>query len=102
MISAIKRHFFWPKLKANIAFFYRDSQESQLVKVEHQHHSGLLEPLPISEWKWEVISMDFIINIPKNKKQNDSIFVVINKLSKETHYIHVKSTYKQYTLLTSS
>ena len=54
--------------------------EFQLVKAKHQHPSGLLQPLPIPEWKWEVISMDFIIGIPKSKKQNDSIFVVVDEL----------------------
>ena len=54
----------------------------------------LLQLLPIPEWKWEVISMDFITGLPKSKNQNDSIFVVIDKLSKEAHFIHVKSTYK--------
>ena len=39
--------------------------------------------------------MDFIIGIPKRKKQNDSIFVVVDKLSKEAHFIPVKSTYKE-------
>ena len=38
--------------------------------------------------------MDFIIGLPKSKKQNDSIFVVIDKLSKATHFILVKLTYK--------
>ena len=62
--------------------FIAKFQECQLVKVEHQHPSGLLQPLPIVEWKWEVISMDFITDIPKIKKKNDSIFIVVDKLSK--------------------
>ena len=94
MISAIKRHFFWPKLKDDIAMLIAKCQECQLVKAEHQHPSILLQPLPILEWKWEVISMDFIIVLPKSKKQNDYIFVVIDNLSKEAHFIPVKSTYK--------
>ena len=49
MISVIKRHFFWPKLKVNIVLFIAKCQECQLVKAEHQHPSGLLHPLPISE-----------------------------------------------------
>ena len=69
-------------------------QECQLVKAEHQHPSGLLQPLPILEWKWEVINMDFITGLPKSKKQNDSIFLVIDKLSNATHFIPMKSTYK--------
>ena len=68
--------------------------EGQLVKAEHQHPAGLLQPLPIPEWKWEVISLDFITRLPKNAKQNDSIMVVVDKLSKATHFIPVKSTFK--------
>ena len=74
--------------------FIAKCQEFHLVKAEHQHPSGLLQALPIPEWKWEVISMDFITGLPKSKKQNDSIFVVIDKLSKAAHLIPVKLTYK--------
>ena len=94
MISTIKKHFFWPKLKDDIELFIAKSKECQLVKVEHQHPSGLLQPLPILEWKWKVISMDFTTGIPKRKKQNDSIFVLVDNLSKASHFILVKSTYK--------
>ena len=55
---------------------------------------GLLKPLPIPKWKWEIISLDFIKGLPKTKKQNDSIMVVVNKLEKYAHFIPVKSTYK--------
>ena len=74
--------------------FTVNCQECQLVKAEHQHPSGLLQPLPILEWEWEVISMDLINGLPKIQKKNDSIFVIIKKLSKEAHFILVKSTYK--------
>ena len=94
LISAVKTHFLWPKLKADIVMFIAKCQEFQLVKVEHQHPSGLLQPFPILEWKWEVISMGFITVLPKNKKQNDSIFVLIDKLSEAAHFIPMKSTYK--------
>ena len=92
MIFVVKRHFFWPKLKADIEMFI---MKCQLVKAEHEHPSRLLQLLPIPEWKWEVIRMDFITGLPKNKKKNDSIFVVIVKLSTTTHFIPVKSTYKE-------
>jgi hypothetical protein len=64
------------------------------VKVEHQHPVSLLQPLPILEWKWETISLDFIIGFPRTQKQNDSIMVAIDKLSKYAHFIPLKSTYK--------
>jgi hypothetical protein len=64
------------------------------VKSEHQHLAWLLQPLPIPEWKWEIISLDFITRLPKNAKENDSIMVVVDKLSKAAHFIPVKSTFK--------
>jgi len=54
-----------------------------MVKAEHKHLVGLLQPLPIPEWKWEVISMDFITCLPKSNKHNDSIMVFVDKLSKK-------------------
>jgi hypothetical protein len=53
-----------------------------------------LQPLLIPEWKWETISMDFNIGLPKSAKQNDVIMVVVDKLSKVAHFIPVKSTCK--------
>lgn len=64
------------------------------MKVEQCHPFELLHPLPISEWKWETIFINFITILPKYKKKNDSIMVVVDKLSKSTHFIPVQSTYK--------
>jgi hypothetical protein len=64
------------------------------VKVKHQHPTRLLQPTHIPKWKWEVISMDFIIGFPKIVKQHDAIMVVVDKLSKETHFIPIKSSFK--------
>jgi len=64
------------------------------VKDKHQHPTRLLQPTHIPKWKWEVISMDFIIGFPKIVKQHDAIMVVVDKLRKETHFIPINSTYK--------
>jgi hypothetical protein len=68
--------------------------ECQQVNVEHHHLVGLLQLIPIREWKWEVIDMDFITSLCIKKKHNDLIMVVIDKLTKETHFLLIKSTYK--------
>ena len=68
--------------------------ECQQLKEEHQHRAGFLQPLPNPEWEWEVISLDFIIGFPLTKKRHYSIMVVVDKLSKSTHFIPMKSTYK--------
>jgi hypothetical protein len=63
--------------------------------VEHKHPLGLLYPLPIPEWKWETISMDFITGLPKSTKQNYAIMVVVSKLSMDAYFITVKSNFKE-------
>lgn len=50
---------------------------------------GIIYPLPILKWKWEVITLDFIKRIPRTKRYNDSIMVVVDKLNKRTHFILV-------------
>ena len=68
--------------------------ECQQVKIKHQDPARLLQPFPIPSWKWEIISLDFVTGLPKNQNLNDSIMVVVDKLSKATHFIPVKTTYK--------
>jgi hypothetical protein len=68
--------------------------ECQKVKAEHRHPVGLLQPLPIPEWKWEVVIMDFITKLPRTSKQHDSIMVVVDKITKDAHFIPVKLTHK--------
>jgi hypothetical protein len=63
------------------------------VKAECKHPGGLLQPIAIPEWKWEVISMDFITGFPKTVRQHDSIMVVVDRLTKVAHFIPVKSTF---------
>jgi hypothetical protein len=46
-------------------------------------------------WKWEVVTIDFITKLPKTMKQHDSIMVVVDKLTKETHFIPMKTTHKE-------
>jgi hypothetical protein len=55
-------------MKTDTTDYLEKCLECQQVKVEHQHPTGLLHPFPIPEWKWEVISMDFITGFPKTQK----------------------------------
>jgi hypothetical protein len=64
------------------------------VKAKHRHPAGLLQPLPIPEWKWEVVTMDFITKLPRTKKQHEYIMVVVDKLTKSAHFIPAKITHK--------
>ena len=69
--------------------------ECQKVKFEHRHPARLLQPLPIPEWKWDVVTMEFITKLPKMRLKNDAIMVVVDKLTKSTHCIPVNTTHKE-------
>jgi hypothetical protein len=63
------------------------------VKAEHQRPARLLQPLKIPEWKWEEIRMDFIVGLPHTQAGYDSIWVIVDRLTKVAHFILVKKTY---------
>jgi hypothetical protein len=56
-------------------------------------HGGLLQPLSIPEWKWDDISMDFIVILPLPTRKFDSIWVIVDRLSKSTYFIPVDTEY---------
>jgi hypothetical protein len=59
----------------------------------------LLEPLKIPEWKWEEIGMDFVVGLPHTQAGYDSIWVIVDGLTKVAHFIRVKMTYSGATLV---
>jgi hypothetical protein len=63
------------------------------VKTEHQRPTGLLQPLHIPEWKGEEIAMDFIVGLPRAQPGYDSIWVIMDRLTKVAHFIPIKTTY---------
>jgi hypothetical protein len=81
-------------MKKEIAEYITICMECQRVKAEHIHPNGLLQPLPIPEWKWEVVTMDFIVGLPRSNKKHDSIMVVVDKLTKVANFIPLKTTHK--------
>jgi hypothetical protein len=55
----------------------------------------LLQPLPIPEWKWEVVTVDFMMGLPRTGKLHDLIMVVVDKIMKYAHFIPLKTTHKE-------
>jgi hypothetical protein len=81
-------------LKRDVATHVAMCEVYQRVKAEHQGQAGLLHPLKIPEWKWEKIGMDFMTGLPRTQKGYDSIWVIVDRLTKVAHFIHVKTTCK--------
>ena len=64
------------------------------VKAIHMKTAGPLQSLPIPIWKWEDISMDFIVGLPKTAKGFDSIWVIVDRLTKVAHFLPVKTDHQ--------
>jgi hypothetical protein len=94
-ISIVKIQYYWPSMKKEVIEFISKCLKCQKVKAEHRHPVGLLQLLTIPEWKWEVVTMDFIIGFPRTRKQHDAIMVVVDKLTKAAHFIPLKNTHKE-------
>nr|CAH66097.1 OSIGBa0114I04.4 [Oryza sativa] len=93
MYQDLKQQFWWASMRREIAEYVALCDVCQRVKAEHQKPAGLLQPLKIPEWKWEEIGMDFIIGLPRTSAGHDSIWVVVDRLTKVAHFIPVKTTY---------
>jgi len=68
-------------MKREIAQFIARCLVCQQVKAEHQRTAGLLQPLPILEWKWENITMDFVVGLPRSPRGNNAIWVIVDWLT---------------------
>ena len=79
-------------MKKDIGDYVANCLVCQQVKVEHQRPSGLLQPLSIPEWKWEDISMDFIVGLPRVQRGYNAIWVIVDRLTKLAHFIPVKDS----------
>ncbi|WOG99882.1 hypothetical protein DCAR_0519238 [Daucus carota subsp. sativus] len=89
MYNTMKSHYWWSGMKKDVAEFTAKCLTCQQVKVEHQAPAGKLHPLSIPEWKWEKITMDFVTNLPKTRKGNDAIWIIVDRLTKSAHFLPI-------------
>jgi hypothetical protein len=85
-------------MKRVIVEYVARCDSCQRIKAEHQRPVGLLQPLQIPQWKWDVIGMDFIVGLPHTRAGYDSVWVVVDRLTKATHFVPVKTTYSSAVL----
>nr|GEU93924.1 putative reverse transcriptase domain-containing protein [Tanacetum cinerariifolium] len=94
MYHDLKKLYWWPNMKADIATYVSKCLTCAKVKAEHQKPSGLLQQLEIPVWKWERITMDFITRLPRTSSGYDSIWVIVDRLTKFAHFIPVNENFK--------
>jgi hypothetical protein len=93
MYKDLKTRYWWYGMKRDVVEYIALCDTCQMVKAEHQRPAGLLQPLKILVWKWEEIRMDFIVGLPHTQAGYDSIWVIVDRLTKVVHFILVKTTY---------
>jgi hypothetical protein len=93
MYKDLKTRYWWYGMKRDVAEYVALCDTCKRVKAEHQKPTRLLQPLKTPEWKWEEIRMDFIVGLPRMQAGYDSIWVIVDRLTKVAHFIPVKTTY---------
>ncbi|GKC68483.1 putative reverse transcriptase domain-containing protein, partial [Tanacetum coccineum] len=92
MYQDLKRLYWWPNMKAEIATYVSKCMTCAKVKAEYQKPSGLLVQPIIPIWKWENITMDFVTKLPKTTSGQDTIWVIVYRLTKSAHFLPMKET----------
>ncbi|GKE40570.1 putative reverse transcriptase domain-containing protein [Tanacetum coccineum] len=92
MYQDMKKLYWWPNMKANIATYVSKCLTCAKVKAEHQRPSGLLVQPDIPQWKWENITMDFVTKIPKSSQGYDTIWVIVDRLTKSAIFVPMRET----------
>ncbi|GJQ92884.1 putative reverse transcriptase domain-containing protein [Tanacetum coccineum] len=98
MYQDLKKLYWWPNIKAIIAEYVGKCLTCSRVKAECQKPSSLLIQPEIPTWKWERITMDFVTKLPKTSSGHDTIWFIIDRLTKSSHFIPTKATYSMETL----
>nr|GEU40583.1 reverse transcriptase domain-containing protein [Tanacetum cinerariifolium] len=86
--------YWWPEIKKDIALYVSKCLTCSKVEAEHQKPSELLQQPEIPEWKWENITMDFIMKLPRTSNRHDTIWVIVDQLTKSAHFLAICEDYK--------
>ncbi|GKC38983.1 putative reverse transcriptase domain-containing protein [Tanacetum coccineum] len=92
MYQDMKKLYWWPNMKADIATYVNKCLTCAKVKAEHQRPSGLLVQPKIPEWKWDNITMDFVTKLPKSSQGYDTIWVIVDRLTKSAIFTPMRET----------
>ncbi|GJZ62541.1 putative reverse transcriptase domain-containing protein [Tanacetum coccineum] len=90
MYQDIKQLYWWPNMKADIATYVSKCLTCLKVKAKHQKPSGLLVQPEIPQWKWDNITMDFVTKLPRAPSGNDTIWVIVDQLTKSAYFLPMR------------
>jgi hypothetical protein len=93
MYHDLRQQFWWTRMTHETARYVSECNTCQNVKADYMKPGGLLQPLSILNWKWDDISMDFIVGLPLTAHKCNSIWVIVDRLTKSGHFIPVNTNY---------
>ena len=91
MYHTLREHYWWKGMKKEIVDFISRCLTYQQVKAENQKLAKKIQPLPIPVWKWDKITMDFVIRLPRTRRQHGAIWVIVDRLTKSAHFLLVSN-----------
>ncbi|GJZ53748.1 putative reverse transcriptase domain-containing protein, partial [Tanacetum coccineum] len=94
MYYDLRDRYWWPRMKKDIVVYVSRCLTCLKVKAEHHRPSGLLQQPKIPEWKWEWIAMDFVTKLPRTSSGHDTIWVIVDRLTKSAHFLPMRGDYK--------
>ncbi|GJV78603.1 putative reverse transcriptase domain-containing protein [Tanacetum coccineum] len=94
MYCDLRDLYWWPGMKRDIAEYVSRCLTCSKIKAEHQKPLGFLQQLEIPEWKWEKLTMDFITKFPKSSSGYDTIWVIVDRLTKSGSILTIVKDYK--------
>jgi hypothetical protein len=94
MYHDLRTLYWWTRMKREISKYVSECDTCQRIKASHLKAAGPLQPLPIPSWKWEDICMDFIVGLPNTSRHHDSIWVIVDRLTKTAHFLPVHTTHR--------
>nr|GFA01166.1 hypothetical protein [Tanacetum cinerariifolium] len=92
MYQYMKKLYWWPNMKTDIATYVSKCLTCAKVKTEHQRLSGFLVQSKIPEWKWDNITMDFVTKLPKSSQGYNTIWVIVDRLTKSAIFTPIRET----------
>ncbi|GJX31522.1 putative reverse transcriptase domain-containing protein [Tanacetum coccineum] len=94
MYYDLRDRYWWPRKKKDVAEYVSKCLTYIKVKAEHQRPSSLLQQPEIPVWKWEGIAMDFVTKLPRTSSGHDTIWVIVDRLTKSAHFLPMREDYK--------
>jgi hypothetical protein len=93
MYHDLRQQFWWTRMKREAARYVSECDTYRKIKADYMKPGGLLQPLGVPEWKRDDISMHFIMGLPLMACKFDSIWVIVDRLSKSTYFAPVHTNY---------